>query len=113
VRDVSLSHIRFENTLQGHLDLVKRAIPEKEAAYPEARMFGMLPASGLYVRHVRDLRLSDVTFTATPGEARPTLVFDDVIGARLSAVQSSPISGGMPVLLQSNSRDVQILKQAR
>ena len=113
VRDLSLSHIRFENTLQGHLDLAKRAIPEKEAAYPEARMFGMLPASGLYVRHVRDLRLSDVTFTATPGEARPTLVFDDVIGARLSAVQSSPISGGMPVLLQSNSRDVQILKQAR
>jgi hypothetical protein len=72
----------------------------------------MLPASGLYVRHVRDLRLNDLTFTAPPGEVRPTLIFDDVIGARLSQIQSSPISGGMPVLLQANSRDVQILKQA-
>jgi hypothetical protein len=53
-----------------------------------------------------------LTFTAPPGEVRPTLIFDDVIGARLSQIQSSPISGGMPVLLQANSRDVQILKQA-
>ena len=112
VRDVTLSHIHLQNALQGHSDLVKRAVPEKETAYPEARMFGMLPASGLYVRHVRDLRLNDVTFAAPPGEGRPTLVFDDVVGAHLSAIRSSPISGEMPVLLQSNSRDVQILKQS-
>ena len=112
VRDVTLSHIRLQNALQGHSDLVKRIIPEKETAYPEARMFGMLPASGLYVRHVRDLRLNDLTFTSIAGEGRPALILDDVVGARLSAIQSSPISGGMPVLLQSNSRDVQILKQS-
>lgn len=110
VRGVSLSHIRVENVVQGRADWVRRSVPEKETAYPEARMFGMLPASGLYVRHVRDLRLSDLTFTSPPGEARPTIMFDDVIGARLSEVQSSPISGGMPLLEQINSRDVQVLR---
>jgi hypothetical protein len=65
------------------------------------------------VRHVRELNLNDVTFTATSGESRPTVIFDDVVGARLSQVQSSPISGGMPILLQSNSHEVKILKPTR
>lgn len=111
IHDVTLSHIRLQNALQGSSDLVKRPVPEKETAYPEARMYGMLPASGLYVRHVRNLRLNDLTLTSLPGEGRPALVFDDVIGARLSGIQSSPTKGEMPTLLQNNSRDVQILKQ--
>jgi len=108
VRDVTLSRIRVESVLESRPEWVGRSVPEKETAYPEARMFGMLPASGLYVRHVRDLRLDDITFSAPAGENRPTIIFDDVVGARLSKVQSSPIRGGMPILLQSNSRDVQI-----
>ena len=112
VRDATLSHLSLQNAIQGRPDWAKRPVPEKETAYPESRMFGMLPASGLYVRHARGLRLDDLTFTAPPGESRPTLIFDDVVGARLSEIKSSPISGGMPVLLQSNSSDVQILKQA-
>lgn len=112
IRDITLSQLNFQNAIQGHPDWVKRPIPEKETAYPESRMFGMLPASGLYVRHARNIRINDATFTSPQGEGRPTLIFDDVNGARLSEIRSSPISGGMPVLLQSNSSDVQILKQA-
>jgi hypothetical protein len=110
VRDIGLSHIRVQNVLQVHPESVVHSVPEKDRAYPEARMFGMLPASGLYVRHARDLRFSDLAFTAPQGESRPTLIFDDVVGARLSAVQSSPVSGGMPIMMQSNSRDIQVLK---
>ncbi|WP_109486067.1 glycoside hydrolase family 28 protein [Occallatibacter savannae] len=112
IRSVTLSHMSLQDSLRGSSDLVKRPVPEKDTAYPESRMFGMLPASGLYVRHVRDLHLNEVTFTAPSGESRPTLVFDDVVGARLSEIRSSPISGRMPVLLQNNSSDVQILKKA-
>lgn len=112
VHDITLSHLSFQNAIQGHPDWVKRPVPEKETAYPESRMFGMLPASGLYVRHARNIRINDAIFTSPAGESRPTLIFDDVIGARLSAIRSSAISGRMPVLLQSNSSDVQILKQA-
>jgi hypothetical protein len=110
IRNVTLSQIRVNNVLQSQPEWVGRSVPEKESAYPEARMFGMLPASGLYVRHARELRLNDVAFTAPRGESRSTIIFDDVVGARLAKVQSSPISGGMPLLLQSNSRDVQLAK---
>jgi polygalacturonase len=112
VRDVTLAHLHLQGVIKGSSDWVKRPVSEKESAYPESRMFGMLPASGLYVRHVRGLRLNDLTFTAPPGEGRPTIILDDVIGARLNGIGSSPIVSGMPVILQSNSPDVQVLKQS-
>ena len=108
VRDVTLSHIRVDNVLPSRQEWVDRAVPEKETAYPEARMFGMLPASGLYVRHVRDLGLNDLVFSATASEARPTVIFDDVVGARVTGLKSTPVSGGMPILQQVGSHDVKI-----
>jgi hypothetical protein len=47
--------------------------------WPEIRNFGrVLPALGLYARHVKGITLQNVRFkTATP-DARPAIVFDDV-----------------------------------
>jgi polygalacturonase len=107
-QDITLSHLSFENMLRSRPEWVGASVPEKESAYPEARMFGMLPASGLYVRHVRDLRLNDVKFRASGGEARPTVIFDDVDGARVIGLNSTPVSGPMPVISLSNARNVSI-----
>jgi polygalacturonase len=108
VRNVTLSHILVDNVLPCRPEWVSRALPENESGYPEARMFGMLPASGLYVRHVRDLHLNDLAFSATAGEARPTVIFDDVVGARVTGLKSTTVSGGMPILQQTRSKDVEV-----
>lgn len=112
VRDVTLTKIRVDNELPSRPEWVGRSVPEKDNGYPEAKMFGMLPASGLYVRHVRNLRLNDVQFSAPAGEARPTVIFDDVIGARVYGLESTPVSGGMPVVQQIHSSDISISKSA-
>jgi polygalacturonase len=52
--------------------------PERVAQYPQAGMFGPLPASGVYARHVRGLRLQAVSVVVTNGDERPHLVTDDV-----------------------------------
>ena len=111
VQGVTLSRVSVENVLLSP-ESVGRSVPEKETAYPEARMFGMLPASGLYVRHVRDLNLNGLTFKSPSRENRPTIVFVDVNGARLSEIQGTPIDGGMPMLEQIDSRDVRIARSA-
>lgn len=112
VRDVTLSNVRVDSVLPSRPEWVGRAVPEKESAYPEAKMFGMLPASGLYVRHARNLRLNHLEFSAPPGEARPTIIFDDVVGARVSGLVSTPVSGNMPVVQVIHSEDVTISKSA-
>ncbi len=108
VQDVTLSRIHVQNVLPVRAESISRSVPEKESAYPEARMFGMLPATGLYVRHVRNLRLNDLVFTATAGEARPAVIFDDVDGAQVNGLTSAPVKRGTPILEQIGSRDVKI-----
>ena len=49
-------------------------------AYPEATMFGKLPAHGLYCRHVRGLTLTDVRLLTDKPDERHALVLDDVPG---------------------------------
>ena len=108
VHDVTLSNMRIENVLPSRPEWVGNDVPEKESAYPEARMFGMLPVSGLYVRHARGLRLDRLAFRSSQGEARPTVMFDDVDGARITALVSTPVSGKQPIVMLSNSRNVSI-----
>lgn len=106
--DISLSNLRVSTVLSCRPDWVGRAVPEKPTQYPEAWMFGMLPASGLYVRHVRNLRLSHVEMAAAAGEERPTIICDDVIGATIAELSSTPVVGKKPVVELSDCRQIQI-----
>jgi hypothetical protein len=56
-------------------------VPEAAGDYPHAPMFGPLPASVLYVRHVDGLTLVDVRLRVTARDVRPSLVLDDVAAA--------------------------------
>jgi len=98
VRDVTLSNIHIENVLPSRPEWVHREVPELPAAYPESIMFGMLPVSGLYARHVQDLSLRDISFRTAEGEARSTVMMDNVSGVRMDGIKSSPIAGSQPVI---------------
>jgi polygalacturonase len=52
--------------------------PELADAYPEPSMFGITPASGLWVRHVRGLTMERVSLENSEGDPRPAMLFDDV-----------------------------------
>lgn len=57
-------------------------VPENISAGPEATIFGdTLPASGLYVRHVDSIQLSNVCFHAQQTDGRPSFIFDDVLNS--------------------------------
>jgi polygalacturonase len=112
VRNVTLRNMRIESVMPSRSEWVGRAVPEKESAYPEARMFGMLPTWGLYARHARDLRLDRLTFTAKAAEERPTILFDDVDGAQIAGLASTAISGEMPIVSLANSRNVSITESS-
>ncbi|MBO7539187.1 MAG: family 43 glycosylhydrolase [Prevotella sp.] len=50
---------------------------EKEKAYPEATMWGNLPAKGFFVRHARNVVFDDVQIQAEQSDVRPDFVQDD------------------------------------
>jgi hypothetical protein len=77
VEDVSLSDIDI-TMVGGQTTALAGPTPEAAGDYPHAPMFGALPASGLYVRHVRGLSLRNVRLRTAAPDARPPLVLDDV-----------------------------------
>ena len=93
VADVTLRNVTIE-AMGGGTDADAAAlVPELADHYPESWKFGggILPAHGLFVRHVRGLRLENVAFSLRDGpEARPPVVFDDVEGATLSGCAFAP-----------------------
>ncbi len=56
------------------------AIPadEKEKDYPEATMWGILPAKGFFVRHARNVNFRNISISTTEPDERPEYVRVDV-----------------------------------
>ena len=58
--------------------LVEKTVDEKINAYPDAHMWGDLPASTFYVRHAKNLSLGNVKCFLDAEDIRPLCIFDDV-----------------------------------
>jgi len=94
IENVTLHDIRLQFTGGGRYQDVAREIPENSAKYPEYNMFGMLPAYGLFCRHVRGLRLDNIDLGLERPDERPAVMFDDVEealvqGCRLQSAASA------------------------
>ncbi|WP_158788317.1 glycoside hydrolase family 28 protein [Granulicella sp. L46] len=102
VEDVTLSNIHIETQEPGKREWTERAIPEVPRDYPESRMFGRLPAYGMYVRHATGIRMQNLKFMSLATEQRPAVVCDDVISLEIA---------GLRVALQGNESPVIDLRQ--
>ena len=78
IEGVVLEDIRLEFEGGGTADLVHREIPERPEAYPESTMFGVLPAYGLYCRHVKGVVFRNVELRVAKRDERPAILCDDV-----------------------------------
>lgn len=78
VQNITLSHISIEFDGGGTIADFKREIPEEEKAYPEADMFGQLPSYGFFIRHVQNIRFSDLEQKTKSADLRPALLLSDV-----------------------------------
>lgn len=70
---------RGDRSLSGERDPYD--VPEAEKGYPEPSIFGILPASAMYIRHVKNIRISDIEMSYMNSDTRPSIVLSDVEGA--------------------------------
>ncbi len=78
IQDISLSNIRIRLQGGGTKDAAVRQVPERETAYPEPGMFGVLPAYGFYMPHVNGVTMRNVAVTCAKEDLRPAFLLDDV-----------------------------------
>ncbi|MFN8292908.1 MAG: glycosyl hydrolase family 28 protein [Chitinophagales bacterium] len=80
----SIENIRLENvaiTIPGGMDsLPGWIVPENESSKPEHDIFGdTIPAYGLFLRHLKNIQLCDVSITALQPDNRPRYIQSDVV----------------------------------
>ena len=94
--NIYLSDIDITGPGGGTAAMVDIPVPEAEDSYPENRKLGhSLPASGLYIRHARNVHLSNVRFHFRQPDARPLIVTDDCD----NLVQAEVMPGRVNVML--------------
>ncbi len=78
VEALTLENISFELPGGGSAEAAQIQLPEKEAAYPEHNLFGdVLPASGVYIRHARGIKIENMRAKLLKADARPLTVLID------------------------------------
>lgn len=61
------------------MDGIRQSIADEKAKeYPEATMWGNLPARGFYVRHARNIQIDDLKVVTDNSDCRPDVVSEDV-----------------------------------
>jgi len=127
IRDVTIRNVKatrslFESSITGMVDhpvqgvtlsnldlgyvggepesLAMATVPDADVVkrYPEAQMFGRLPAYGLYCRHVDGLTLDGVQLHFDQPDGRPAMVCDDVANLQVKGLRSQPPRSRWPVL---------------
>jgi polygalacturonase len=81
VEDVKISDVYLHQVGGGSQEMAAIQPPEKADQYPEPTMFGDLPSTGLYVRHAKNIEISNLEIATENADARPAFHLHDVDGA--------------------------------
>jgi polygalacturonase len=109
IEDLKISDVFFHQAGGGDSEIAKRQPPELEKGHPEPPMFGDLPATGLFVRHVRNLDVSNLEVMIETADARPAFWLMDVDGADFFRVKVPRLSSAPAFRLQ-NVEDFRVSK---
>jgi len=112
IEDVLLERIKIRFGGGGTKSVAFRAVdqvPERPSDYPDFTEFGELPAWGIYLRHVKGLKIKDLTVTLDSADYRPAFVADDVNGLSMDAIKVTGVDPS-PTIIVRGSRDLHIDK---
>jgi len=85
----------------------QRVIEENSTKYPKNRMFGVLPAHGFYIRHLKDLHMTNIHVAIRQEDARPCFVLDDVHDSEFRGIQAEHVSDTPAFRVEENCSGIE------
>lgn len=91
IEDIRLSNISIWYRPLDSLskESIQQEVPEYEKGYPEPQKFGILPVYGFFIRHVKNMELSNINLYLLGNETRPAMMLTDVKGMKLRNVTTA------------------------
>jgi polygalacturonase len=106
IKDLKLHDIYIQHRGGGTKEQAAVQPAEDEKKYPEPNMFGDMPSQGFYLRHVKNVELSNIEIAAINEDARPAFILQAVEGADFFHIKTP---SGAPVIEAHDSKDVNAL----
>ncbi|MCF7974750.1 MAG: right-handed parallel beta-helix repeat-containing protein [Phycisphaerae bacterium] len=109
IEDVTLSHVQILVKGGAPAEQANVTVPMRERAYPDPREFGLMPAYGFFVRHVKGITFDHVKVGFMEADARPAFVLDAVDDAAFHFVEAQNTEGG-PRFKLNNVRTFEVFQ---
>ncbi|MET0310173.1 MAG: glycoside hydrolase family 28 protein [Sphingomonas sp.] len=106
IEEVSISDVYLHHIGGVPAAMATLRPPEAELGYPEATMFGDLPATGFFIRHARGIEMNNVEIAVAAPDPRPAFRLEDVRDADFSRVRAPAGSGVFALDRVSDFRNV-------
>lgn len=108
IEDVTLSRIRILTKGGAPAEQATVEVPLRERAYPDPREFGLMPAYGFFVRHVKGITFDQVQVGFMEPDYRPAFVLDQVTDATFHGVRAQQTES-VPAFQFKHVSDVDIM----
>lgn len=91
IENVEFSNIHIYYKGGGTKDMDTIHVPEFEKRYPDPNKFGVIPAYGFFIRHVKNITMRDVTIAFLKDDHRPPFILSEVTGATFRHVKAQKV----------------------
>ena len=106
IRNVAFGDVHFLAKGGNPKSDAERLPPELGVGQYNAANLGVLPAYGMYARHVEGLTVTKCSFNYETRDSRPAILLEDVVGARISDVKLVRAADQPTLVKLRGSRDV-------
>jgi hypothetical protein len=103
ITNLTLENIEIDLLGTGTAENARHVVPEAIDQYPEVKTFGpIIPAYGVWARHVKGLKLKNVTFRLKNNDLRPVFICEDGKDIELSGWNVPETSGAEAIIRLEN-----------
>ena len=111
ITDLTLENIEIDLLGTGTVENSRQVVPEAIDQYPEVKTFGpIIPAYGIWARHVKGLKLKNITFHLKENDLRPAFICEDGKDIILTGWNIPQTSGAQAVIRLENVAGANINK---
>ncbi|HUS01226.1 MAG TPA: glycosyl hydrolase family 28 protein, partial [Chitinophagaceae bacterium] len=103
ITDLTLENIEIDLLGDGTVENSRQVVTEAIDKYPEVKTFGpIIPAYGVWARHVKGLKLKHITFRLKHNDLRPAFLIEDGKDIEITNCKIPKTSGAQSIVRLEN-----------
>ncbi len=110
IQDIEIHDVYIQHQGGGTKEMAAIQPPEEERdRYPDPGRFGTMPSNGFFIRHVKNIGMSNIEIVPAKEDLRPTFVLDDVQGADFFRIKTAHVDE-IPMFALNNVQDFSVAR---